>query len=185
MLSCGKETLVEVRASPLHRMGLFACTQIAQGVLISEYKGERITKAEGRRRAALQAEKAHIYGEGKVYLFSLNNRYDLDGSQPENIARYANHSCLPNCEMQNLRGHLWLVASRNIKIGEELTFDYAYDMTAFFEHPCNCRQPGCCGYIVRSDLRWKVRALLTRRRRQAASRIASGIAPTPVDQLRR
>lgn len=161
----------------LHGKGLFATRRILRGSLIVEYVGERITKEEGRRRAAEHFSKARETGEGQVYLFELDEEYDLDGSNPGNVARYANHSCAPNCEMENRDGHLWLVASRCIEPGEELTFDYGYDMTEYFEHPCHCGQKGCCGYIVRADLRWKVRRLVAQRKRRATSLTLTGKSP--------
>lgn len=169
--------IIEVRQSKLHGNGLFAACSIRAGSLIVEYVGERISKEEGQRRAAEQLSRARTTGEGQVYLFELDAEYDLDGSAGANVARYANHSCEPNCEMQNLNGHLWLVAQREIKAGEELTFDYGYDMTGYFEHPCHCGQRGCCGYIVRADLRWKVRRLVAQGKRRPIAAGVSGKSP--------
>ena len=45
---------------------------------------------------------------------------------------------------------------KNIQKGEELTYDYGYDMDSFEDHPCRCGAKNCIGYIVRSNLRWRV-----------------------------
>jgi SET domain-containing protein len=57
-----------------------------------------------------------------------------------NIARYINHSCAPNCWVEVKGDTIWIRASRNIKAGEELTYDYATDGAKII--PCRCR-PGC------------------------------------------
>ena len=58
--------------------------------------------------------------------FELNQRHDIDGDVAWNLARRINHSCGPNCETQNIRGHIWVVACRDIAPGEELTYDYGF-----------------------------------------------------------
>ena len=49
---------------------------------------------------------------------------------------------------------LWAIAQifiyslRDIKDGEELTFDYGFDIECYQDHPCLCGRPCCVGYIV-------------------------------------
>jgi SET domain-containing protein len=43
------------------------------------------------------------------------------------------------------------VAIREIRAGEELTFNYSYDLQDFREHPCSCGASGCVGYIVAEE----------------------------------
>lgn len=160
-----RERSWEVRPSGIHARGLFASRPIRAGERIIEYVGERITKAESNRRGLARMEKARRRGGGMVYIFELNKRYDLDGNKPWNPARLANHSCDPNCEVENQRGHLWMVARREIEAGEELTYDYGYDLQHFLEHPCRCGSPRCVGYIVRTDARMKLKRLLGRARK--------------------
>jgi SET domain-containing protein len=73
-----------------------------------------------------------------------------------NLAKYINHSCDPNCETDIIRGKIWINAIKDIKKGEELTYDYGYDMDCYEDHPCRCDSKNCVGYIVRSNLRWRV-----------------------------
>jgi hypothetical protein len=68
-----------------------------------------------------------------------------------NPARFLNHSCAPNCEAQFADGRIWLVAIRDIRAGEELTFNYGYDLTDYREHPCRCGAVSCVGYIVAEE----------------------------------
>jgi SET domain-containing protein len=131
-------TLVRVGKSRIEGTGLFAATDISKGTRIIEYTGEKIFKRESRRR--LEA--------GNAYIFHLNYRYDIDGQTFENTARYINHSCNPNCEIEKMHGTIWIVALRDITGGEELSYNYGYDSERYQENPCNCGAENCCGYIL-------------------------------------
>ena len=137
-----------VRRSKIHGRGVIASKDIPSGTRIIEYQGERITKAESERRDEARAARAAKGGDGCVYIFEINKRYDLDGHMAWNTARLLNHSCAPNCESANFRGHIWLVARRDIVKGEELTFDYGFDVENWRDHPCRCGSHKCVGDIV-------------------------------------
>ena len=71
--------------------GLCATKNIKKGTKIINYIGKIITKK--------QTELSKKYDNAKpIYLFNLNNRYDLDGDYSFNTARLINHSCSNNCE---------------------------------------------------------------------------------------
>lgn len=148
------------RRSRIHQRGLFAARDIPRGTRIIEYRGHKITKAVGWRRAYNWIAKADRINRGAVYIFELNARYDIDGNVPWNIARFINHSCEPNCEPDVGRGQIWIVARRKIRAGEELTYDYGYDLDHWADHPCRCGSPGCVGYIVGREHRTKLRRLI-------------------------
>ena len=57
-----------------------------------------------------------------------------------NVARFINHSCHPNCYIDIKKGIIWIRAARNIRKGEELTYDYNTDGEGLIE--CRCR-PDC------------------------------------------
>jgi len=151
--------------SAIHRYGLFAARDIPKGTLVIEYVGHRLTKTQGWKRAISWQEKAQDTGKGAVYVFELNKRYDIDGNVPWNPARLINHSCQPNCDPEIRRGHIWIVALRDITAGEELTYDYGYDFDLWDEHPCRCGTPPCLGYIVARRHRWRLRRLLAKKKR--------------------
>lgn len=155
---------IEVRQSPIHGYGCFAIKTIPKDTRILQYVGEKITKTESNRRGLLQEERAKKNGDGLVYIFELNKRYDIDGNVPENTARYVNHSCEPNCEAVNIRGRIWYVALRDIEEGEEVFIDYGYDMEHFLDHPCRCGTESCVGYIVHKSQRWRVRRMLGKKK---------------------
>lgn len=153
----------EVRRSGIHNSGLFATRAITQGERVLEYFGERITKEESHQRARAWMDKARQQNEGMVYIFELDEVWDLDGNVDNNPAKFANHHCEPNCEAINEEGHIWLIAAKDIRADDELTFDYGYAIDSFFEHPCRCGAPSCVGYIVRRDQRWRLRRMLAKK----------------------
>ncbi len=156
----------ELRSSTIHGRGLYASKAIPSGTKIIEYLGERITKVESERREKLRVEREKR-GDGCVYVFELNKRHDLDGSMAWNTARLINHSCEGNCESQNIRGHIWIVATRDIAEGEELTFDYGFGVENWRAHPCRCGTAKCVGYIVAKTQRWRVKKHLRAEARRA------------------
>lgn len=164
------QTLCKVASSPIHRRGLFATADIAAGTDIIQYVGEKIPKEESNRRALEWEEKARKTGSGLVYIFELDDEWDLDGRRGHNPARYMNHSCDGNCEAINYEGEIWIVARAEIQDGEELTYDYGYDMEHFLDHPCECGSDNCVGYIVREDQRKKVKKLLRGKKKKKPSK---------------
>jgi SET domain-containing protein len=156
-----------VRRSKIHGLGVIASRDIPSGTRIIEYVGERITKSESERRDEARAARAASGGDGCVYIFELNKHHDLDGHMSWNTARLINHSCDPNCESEKPRGRIWITARRDIAAGEELTFDYGFDVENWREHPCRCGSPKCVGYIVAKSHRWRLRRRLAKDRRAA------------------
>jgi hypothetical protein len=151
---------IRAASSGIHGRGVYARTAIPDGTRVIEYTGERITKPEALRREQQRLVRQARGGDDSVYIFVLNQRHDLDGRKTSNIARLLNHSCAPNCKTENLRGHIWITARRDIAEGEELTFDYGYSYKEWRIHPCRCGTPRCVGFIVNSAQRWLVRRAL-------------------------
>jgi SET domain-containing protein len=138
----GAETEVLVfKPSPIHGLGGFAKSDIRNGARLIEYVGEKISKTESIRRCE----------ENNEYIFSLNEREDLDGNVAWNPARFLNHSCAPNCDAELDGGRIWIVARREIKAGEEITFNYGFDLEDYREYPCRCGSPNCIGFIVAEE----------------------------------
>lgn len=144
----GQSELCEVRGSDIHGRGVYATRFIPSEERIIEYLGEYIDKEESDRRGISQHEKSQVTGDAAVYIFTLDKHYDIDGNVPWNTARLINHSCDPNCEAWIDGKRIFIHALRDIEPGEELTFDYGFDIDCFEEHPCLCGRDGCIGYIV-------------------------------------
>ena len=160
-----KSPYILKRKSSIHGYGIYARQDIPKGVRVIEYVGERITKAEAERRSDIFLKVAENNAErGAVYIFELNKRYDIDGNVSYNTAKYINHSCHPNCETENIRGKIWTIAFRDIAKGEELTYNYGYDLDSFEDHPCRCRTNRCVGYIAAEEHWPKLSKILQKKR---------------------
>ena len=129
------------KSSLIHGTGGFARGDIPLGTRVIEYVGEIISKQESLARCE----------GGNEYIFGIDEEHDLDGNVDWNPARFLNHSCEPNCEAQFVEGRIWFVAVRNIIAGEEITFNYSYDLEDYREHPCRCGAKTCVGFIVAEE----------------------------------
>jgi uncharacterized protein len=137
------DSAFRVGPSPTHGLGLFAQKSFASGERVVQYTGQPISKAESLRRCS----------EGNQFIFYLDEQHDLDGSTDSNPAGFINHSCSPNCSVELIDGQLCVIATRDIAPGEELSFDYGYDLSDYRNYPCSCGAPNCVGYIVAEELR--------------------------------
>lgn len=113
-------------------LGLFADEPIKRGTWIIEYVGKIING----KQAVLD------YPENK-YLFETSKVRMIDGSARSNIARYINHSCKPNCEVDIIAGRVFVKAIKNIKAGEEFTYDYGEEYFDEYIKKPHCRCAPC------------------------------------------
>jgi SET domain-containing protein len=155
------ESLLEVRASRLHGLGVFALRAIPSGTRLIEYLGERISHDEADRRYE------HKDGaDSHTFLFIADAGTVIDAGVDGNEARFVNHACEPNCESVIESSRVFIDAIRSITAGEELTYDYQIqrerddppDIDAIFA--CRCGTRGCRGTMM-----WPPRRAQRRRRR--------------------
>ena len=140
--------LIQFRHSRIHGTGGYARKAISAGTRVIEYVGERITKAE----SLVQCEADN------VYIFTLDEEFDINGNVDWNPARFLNHGCAPNCETELDEGRVWVLALRDIQTGEELTFNYGYGLEEYADNPCRCGAPACVGFIVAEEFFDQVRS---------------------------
>ena len=122
------------KRSKLHGWGVFLLEDINKNKRIVTYDGEKITVKESADR-----EDRYLH-RGEIWCFRLNRRWVIDANVDGNVARFINHACVPNCYSNIIDGEIWIIAARNVKNGEELTYNYFTDGDK--EIPCRCR-PGC------------------------------------------
>jgi uncharacterized protein len=122
------------RRSKLHGFGVFAAQAIAKNTRIIDYAGALIRNRES------EAREERYLKDGCIWVFRVNRRWSRDAAVDGNIARFINHSCRPNCWFEVVDRTIWIRASRRIRAGEELTYDYATIGERTI--PCRCR-PGC------------------------------------------
>jgi hypothetical protein len=117
-------------------LGLFATEPIAKRALIVEYTGRRIPTA-----AAQEIERRR----GSKYMFEINSRWTIDGSDRSNLGRYVNHACKPNAEAELVRGRMMCRAIKNIAAGDEITIDYGEEYFDLYLAKTGCRCRTCTG----------------------------------------
>ena len=144
-----KRRRIVARQSPIHGRGVFALKPIPKGTRIIEYKGTLITDKEADRRySRLHENSPH------TMLFSLEGGWVIDATRRGNSARWINHSCAPNCEIEEEGRRIFIDAGRDIRAGEELTYDYnlqigeKHTKKAQREHACFCGARRCRGTML-------------------------------------
>ncbi|CAK9818133.1 Histone-lysine N-methyltransferase SETMAR [Anthophora quadrimaculata] len=142
-------------------LGLFTTKSIRRGQFICEYAGEVISIEEARRRV-----EENKYSMNYVLVVSehIGDRVIVTCIDPKyfgNIGRYSNHSCEPNADLVPIRvegtvPRLCLFASRDIQIGEEITFNYAGEVANSVHNlsdtPCLCGSNNCSGYLPHNSI---------------------------------
>jgi uncharacterized protein len=122
------------RRSGISGWGVYAAQAIEEDTRIVEYKGALVSQAEAWRR------ELRYLPRKRIWIFTINERWARDAAVGGNIARYINHACHPNCYIDIVGHTIWILASRRIAKGEELTYDYNTEGVAGI--PCRCR-PRC------------------------------------------
>jgi uncharacterized protein len=115
-------------------LGLFATKRIKKGTKIVRYFGPLLDSKKKKDDAI----------ENK-YLFELNNRWTIDGSVRENVARYINHACKPNAEsdVRPRKRKVFIRAIKNIEPGDEINYDYGTDYFKAYLKPIGCKCDAC------------------------------------------
>jgi uncharacterized protein len=144
-----KRRRIVVRNSSIHGRGVFALRRIPKGTRIIEYKGKLITDKEADRRYS----RVHEHSPHTM-LFSLEGGWVIDATRRGNSARWINHSCAPNCDIEEEGRRIFIESRRDIHPGDELTYDYnlqigeKHTKAAKREHACFCRARRCRGTML-------------------------------------
>jgi SET domain-containing protein len=128
---------VFVRKSAIDGHGVFAAEMIPARLKIGEIRGEAITCAEGRRRAAsLQ----------RIMIVEISARTAIDASKSTDPMRFTNHSCQANARLQITGGRIEFYSLRAIEPGEEITVNYGQTHHKGSVR-CRCGAPNCIGAL--------------------------------------
>jgi SET domain-containing protein len=138
-------------------LGGFATRVIRKKELIDRYRGPIIDNKTADER-------------DNRYMFEVNSRWTIDGSNRRNLARYFNHSCRPNAE-SDVKGHkVIIVARKTIQPGEEITYDYGKDYFDIFLKPIGCKCDKCREKRAAERAEARARRLRSKRRAAAAGK---------------
>ena len=126
--------LVQVADTPLGR-GVFARRKLVAGRVLGEIVGDVLA----------------VEPEDPSYCMELPSGRVLEPAAP---LRFLNHSCEPNCEIQNWvvgrERRIGVFASRAVRAGDELTIDYQYARRSgkgAVQQICYCGAAACQGFI--------------------------------------
>lgn len=138
---------IKVRCSGINRKGCFAKKPIAKGEIICVWGGHIITQNEFNKLARGRFKNVDDYATkiaDGFYLISCKE----GGLEDDD---FFNHSCDPNA---GINGHLLMVAMRDIRAGEEITYDYCMtDADYEYSFICSCGGRNCRGKVTTND--WK------------------------------
>ena len=130
-------TKVERHETHTYGLGVFAREDIMAGTLIAEFDGEF---ANALSASTLPTSDTGFDGRHAIQC----GRYLWRDGKIDGIARYLAHSCNPNC---GIVGYFKIVTMRNIRSGDELTWDYAMTEASNARIECLCGAPNCRGII--------------------------------------
>jgi SET domain-containing protein len=139
----------KVRESGIHGKGVYAIRPIKAGDTVLEYKGEIITWKK--------AQRLHPHDPNQpnhTFYFHLDDGHVIDAKYRGNSARWINHSCEPNLEANQEGYRVFLTALRDIKVGEELSYDYGLMIDGRKtqklkkEYACLCSAANCRGTML-------------------------------------
>ena len=129
--------VVRVARSRIDGFGVFAAEPIPPRLKIGEIRGESITVAEARRRAATQQ---------RIMIVEISTKRAIDASRSDDPMRFTNHCCQPNARLAIRDGRIEFYALRAIMVGEEITVDYG-ETHHEGRLACRCGAPGCVGRL--------------------------------------
>ena len=125
---------IKRKRSSVHGFGVFTEQRITKNTRIIDYAGELIRNTDS------EAREERYSSAGAIWVFRVNRAWSRDANVGGNVARFINHACRPNCWFEVVDTTIWIRAGRNIRAGEELTYDYR--TVGERTIPCRCR-PGC------------------------------------------
>ena len=125
---------IEYRPSSDFGGGLFATRALQPGQLVASFDGEFWEWADSVEQ--LPNEFPDYIRDHTIQYAPGKSR----DSTAQGLARYANHSCEPNCGIVNL---FEVVAMRPIAAGEQITWDYAMSENNDWFMLCRCGTPKC------------------------------------------
>jgi len=131
-----KKPIVNIGISKFGK-GLFAEDTI--------YKGNIVTRITG---SPMKFDEAILLGEKESYPFQVD-LYEYIAPYQNTIWQYINHSCNPNCGVNE---NLEIIALQDIKEGQELFYDYSTTMLEkHWTMKCGCNAANCRHIIADFD----------------------------------
>ncbi|XP_044471547.1 uncharacterized protein LOC123200432 isoform X5 [Mangifera indica] len=141
-----------VYKSNIHALGLYTSRFISRGEMVVEYVGEIVGLRVADKREIEYDLRRKLQYKSACYFFRIDKEHIIDATCKGGIARFVNHSCLPNCvakviSVRNDKKVVFL-AERDIYPGEEITYDYHFNHEDEGKKiPCFCNSKNCRRYL--------------------------------------
>jgi len=132
----------EVHESKIHGRGLFATTQIGKDEVVAVKGGHIVDRKTLREQVSPRLGPVEIQIDEDLFIAPVTEE-EREGSM-----LYSNHSCDPNLGM---RGEITFVAMRHVRVGEELTHDWATTDDDDYSVECKCGAPNCRMILTGKD----------------------------------
>ncbi|XP_044977595.1 histone-lysine N-methyltransferase ASHR3-like isoform X1 [Hordeum vulgare subsp. vulgare] len=127
--------------------GAIALETIEKGDFVIEFVGEVIDGARFEER--LQDMKRRR--DQNFYMCKVNNNFIIDATFRGNDCRFFNHSCRPNCQLDNWqvngKTRLGVFSLQGIQVGEPLTYNYSFEQHFGPQTECFCGAENCRGKL--------------------------------------
>jgi SET domain-containing protein len=132
----------EVRESKIHGRGLFATMGIAKDEIVAVKGGHIVDRKTLRERITPRLGPVEIQIGQDLFIAPVTDE------ERELSMLYSNHSCNPNL---GVRGEITFVAMRDIRVGEELTHDWATTDDDEYSVECECGAANCRKILTGKD----------------------------------
>ena len=133
---------VEVFETDNRGYGLRTTTLVTRGTCIIEYIGEYVP---------MKIHKESITQDTPVYGMETGTGFVIDATRYGNYSRFINHSCQPNAIAEkwyvNKTPRVIIIAKRDLRPNEEITFDYGLVNASNKSFSCLCQSNACRGSI--------------------------------------
>ncbi|GEM11406.1 histone-lysine N-methyltransferase SETD2 [Rhodotorula toruloides] len=138
---------IEIVQTEKKGFGVRAGADISADTFVYEYVGEVIGPQPFQRKMKEYANE----GIKHFYFMALDRDVFIDATKKGGKGRFLNHSCNPNCVVAKWtvgrKMRMGIFTKRDIKMHEELTFNYNVDRYGHVAQECYCGERNCVGYI--------------------------------------
>ncbi len=143
-----KEHEIDIRFNLRKGWSLHTLVACKRGEFLLEYTGEWISQKLFEERSKDLKTKSDFY------FLQVKNDAIIDASFKGSEARFANHSCDPNCHIEiwtvDSEKRVGVFASRDIQPNEELSYNYNFD--SLVNYSCFCGSQNCTGTLGKGYL---------------------------------
>ncbi|XBI30345.1 hypothetical protein VPH35_054113 [Triticum aestivum] len=127
--------------------GAIALETIEEGDFVIEFVGEVIDGARCEERLQDMRQRR----DKNFYMCKVNNNFIIDATFRGNDCRFFNHSCRPNCQLENWqvsgKTRLGVFSLQGIRVGEPLTYNYSFEQHFGPQTECFCGAENCRGKL--------------------------------------